>query len=131
MDKVNISSSVGKTIDIINNMSYNEKKDIFNIFSLGRLNSFILNDKIILISLIAFTHQKVNLKFPNTTTLDLLLKITNSTKDNSAYYQFLENLSILVEDLSYGCTEFSNCGLHTSKEITQKIKELLSSWTPF
>ena len=43
----------------------------------------------------------------------------------------LENLSILIEDFSYDCTEIDSCGLKTSQEIVNKIKEILNTWIPF
>ena len=65
------------------------------------------------------------------TPLKLLMKLTGEEKSNSGFYQFLEALAILVEDLSYGCTKIDTCGMKTSQEIINKIKEILSQWLPF
>jgi hypothetical protein len=38
---------------------------------------------------------------------------------------------MLVDDLSYGVSKFNSYGLTDSKQIINKIKELLNTWTPF
>ena len=115
------------------NMSYEEKKDLYNkIFTLGVLNDAKnVNDKLILISLLSLTYIKLKEKKPNITPLDIILSITKQKADGSYYYHFLEALAILVDDFSYLCNEADNCGLKTSQEIINKIKEILDSWTPF
>lgn len=113
-------------------LNYAQKKDIYEKeFSIGNFFSDDLNDRFMLISLIAFTYKKMKDKNPSVTVLQILLKITNQEEDNSAYYQFLEAISILVEDLSYGVKKIDPCGFKTSQEIINKIKEILNSWTPF
>lgn len=119
-------------LDEVEKLEYKEKVVIYSrIFSLGNLNSTDLNTKLILISLIALTYQQLQKKNPQITPLDILLKITRQAKDNSGFYQFLEGLSILVQDLSYGCTTFDSCGMKSSQEIINKIKEILNTWIPF
>ena len=59
------------------------------------------------------------------------MKITNQSKDGSAFYQALEGISIIVEDLCYMCDKADSCGLKTSNEIVEKIKEILNTWLPF
>jgi hypothetical protein len=59
------------------------------------------------------------------------MKLTDQKADNSAFYQFLESLAILTEDLSYGTTHIDSCGLKTSQEIIVRIKEILGQWLPF
>ena len=83
-----------------------------------------------LISLIALTSAKLKEKNPELTTLNLLVKITGE-KEGTYFYKFLESLSILVDDLSYNSTKFDPCGLKSSTDIINKIKELLNTWTPF
>ena len=70
-------------------------------------------------------------KDPLTNPLKLLMQITGQIKDNSFFYQFLESLSIIVEDFMYGCKKFDPCGLKSSQEIINRIKEILSTWVPF
>ena len=125
-----------KAIDSIviglDDLEYTEKLSVYNkIFSLGNTNSDNMNDKLVLISLVALTTQKMREKDATITPLKLLMKITGQIKDNSGFYQFLESLSILVEDMSYGCKKIDTCGMETSQEIINKIKEILNTWIPF
>lgn len=114
-------------------LSYDEKKKLYNdLFSLGVLNqSTNVNDKLILISLLSLTYIRLKEKNKKITPLDILKSITKQPEDNSYFYNMLEALSIIVEDFSYDCTVADNCGLKTSQEIINKIKEILDSWTPF
>lgn len=117
----------------VKNLSYDEKKNIYaQLFSLGFLNrSKNVNDKLILISLISLTYLKMQQKNPKIRVIDILKSITKQEEDNSSFYNMLEALSIIVEDHSYDCTTADNCGLKSSQEIINKIKEILDSWTPF
>jgi hypothetical protein len=119
-------------MDTLKNLSYNEKRDLYaKTFSLGYFSSDNVNDKLILISLVSLMYLKIKEKNKVVTPLQLLLKITNQEKDNSAFYEVLENLSIVVEEFSYSCKIADSCGLKSSEEIINKIKEILSTWTPF
>jgi hypothetical protein len=124
-----------KIIDIVNQLNkltYEEKKDVYQrMFTLGYLNSEEMNDRLILISLIALVYQKLKLKEEDITPLKILIKITGEKESNSGYFQFLEALSIIVEDFSYGMKKIDACGFKTSPEIINKIKEILNSWIPF
>lgn len=117
----------------LSNISFEEKKDIYDqLFSLGVLNDAkSVNDKLILISLVSLTYIKLKEKNPKITPLEILLSITKQKADGSFYYNFLESVAILVEDFSFLCNDADNCGLKSSKEIVNKIKEILDSWTPF
>jgi len=116
----------------IRNLDFEEKRKIYgNVFSFGYLWTNSLNDRLVLISLVALVSNQMKLKDPKVTTLQILIKITNKEKDNSAFYKALETLSILVDDFSYGIKVFDPCGFKTSQEIINKIKELLNTWMPF
>lgn len=114
-------------------LSYEDKKELYiKHFSLGVLkDARSVNDKLILLSLLSLTYIKLKTKNPKITPLEILLSITKTKADNSYYYHFLEALAILVEDFSFSCSEADNCGLKSSQEIINKIKEILDSWTPF
>lgn len=114
-------------------LSYSDKSKLFTrTFGFGTIESIKLNDKLILISLIAFAHSKLKVNNPDLTILDLLLQITKVDKDkNKHFYDALENLAIYIEDLTYGSKEFDSCGLDNSKDIINKIREYLLSWLPF
>ena len=124
--------AVDKVVYEIEQLSYLDKLSVFSkVFSLGKLNSVEFNEKLVLISLVALTTQKLREKDPTITPLKVLLKITGQVPDDSGFYQYLEGLACLVEDASYGCTKFDPCGCKTSDEIINKIKTILSSWLPF
>ena len=112
-------------------LTYEQRRDLHvRYFSLGSIGKN-LNDKLILISLLSLTYMKMKVKKPDITLLDILKSITKQAPDNSSFYQMLESLSIVVEDYSYGCSEADSCGLNSSQDIINKIKEILSSWLPF
>jgi len=116
----------------INKLSYEEKQDIYQrVFSLGSLTSDEMNDRLILISLVALVYQKMKLQDKNVTPITVLLKITGEKDKNSSYYQFLETLAIIAQDFSYDVKKIDTCGFKTSQEIINKIKDLLNTWIPF
>lgn len=122
---------VNTAITILDNLEYTDKLKVYSrIFSLGLLN-VDLTEKMVLLSLVGLVTHKMREKDATVTPLKVLLKITGQVPDNSGFYQFLEGLSVLVEDLSYGCTKFDPCGLTNSQDIINKIKEILNTWLPF
>lgn len=125
-------SIIDPTVETFKSLEYREKFNVYQrVFSLGKFQSDNFNDKLILISLIALTTNKMREKDPSITPLKILMQITNQVHDDSAFYQFLEALSLLVDDLMYGVNKFDSCGLTTSQEIINKIKEILNQWLPF
>lgn len=128
MDK----NAVQSAVSTFEGLEYTDKLSAYQkVFSLGNFTSEDLNEKLVLISLTALTYQKMKEKDSEITPLKILMKITGQIKDNSGFYQFLEALSILVTDMSYGCTKIDACGMKTSQEIINKIKEILDTWLPF
>lgn len=122
--------------EALKEISFKEKKELYTkLFSLGLFTktgtNHSVNDKLILISLLSLTYIKMKEKNPNVTVLEILLSITKQKADNSIFYQMLESLAILVEDFSYECTTADACGLKSSQEIINKIKEIINSWFPF
>ena len=124
-----------KVIDLsaqLNKLEYENRRDVYQrTFSLGYLASEEMNDRLVLLSLIALVYQKMKAKEKDITALVVLLRITGEKEKNTAYYQFLESLAIITEDFSYGIKKIDACGLKTSQEIINKIKELLNTWIPF
>lgn len=113
-------------------LDYHDKVYAYQkIFSLGSFVSCEMNDKLVLFSLLALVTSKMREKDSQITPLKILMKLTNQIKDNSAFYQFLEAVSIITEDLMYGCKKFDNCGMNNSQEIYSKIKLILNTWVPF
>jgi len=113
-------------------LKFKEKKSyFFSNYSLGAISGNSINDKLILISLLSFVYFKMKEKTPTVTVLDILKSITKQKQDDSSYYQMIESLAIIVEDFCYGCSVADNCGLKSSQEIINKIKEILGQWLPF
>lgn len=116
----------------LESLSYEDKLYVFNrIFSLGNIDTKNLDDKLVLVSLVALTTKKMRIKDSTITPLKILLSITKSTNDGTSFYQFLESLAIIIEDFMQNCETISSCGLNTSQEIINKIKTLLNTWIPF
>ena len=123
---------INQAVITLDKLDYTDKLQVHNrVFSLGTFDSPDLNEKLILISLVSLVTRKMREKDPTATPLSILMKITGQVKDNSGFYQFLESLSIIVEDFSYGCTKFDTCGLTNSQDIINKIKEIINTWLPF
>ena len=123
--------NVNQIVSSVNNLSVEEKSLVYTrCFGFGTLSSDKLNDKIMLISLVGLTASKLKEKNKDLKTLDILIQITKASKKDMVY-DFIVNLSIIVDDLSYLVKEFDSCGFNESKQIISKIKELISSWVPF
>ena len=124
--------AIEKVVADLSSLPYIDKQEVFSrIFSLGKFSSDDLNEKLVLVSLVALLTKQMRIQNPEITTLQLLLKLSGTIVDNSSYYQFLEGLSCLVEDALYGCTKIDACGCKTSQEVVEKIKNLLNNWLPF
>ena len=125
-----MNSITDETLTYLDNLDYLSKERIYKrLFSFGNIPG--LDNKIQLISLLALTSNKIKQKNPKITSLDILMKITHQDKDDSGFYQFLETLAIISDDLSYQCTEFNAYGCKSSEEVINKIKEILNTWLPF
>lgn len=127
-----MSTKVNNIASQIQELSFEEKSRLYTIsFGFGSISSVEMNDKLILLSLIALTSSKLKEKNEEMTTLDLLIKLTKVSKEDEHFYSFIENLAILVDDLSYHTKVFDTCGMKNSNEILNKIKETLETWLPF
>lgn len=125
-------NKVASLSEQIKGLTYEEKKRLYQSnFSVGYLYSADLNDRLVLISLLALTYQKLYQQDKTITPLKILIKLTKQEEDNSGFYHFLETLAILTEDFSYGIQKIDPCGMKSSQEIINKIKELLATWLPF
>lgn len=123
---------IDKAIYLLEDMSFKDKQSVYSkVYSVGTFSSTDMSEKLVLISLVALVTYKMREKNPETTALQVLLTITKQVPDNSGFYQFLEGLAVIVEDMSYNCNTFDSCGCKNSSEIITKIKEILSTWLPF
>ena len=103
-----------------------ELKELYNDnFTLSYLGEDI-NTKFALISLISYLQYKLKNKNPNITHYQIIKQIIKDQVPE----KFIIGLSIMCEDLSYGCSEFPTFGL-SDKEIPNKIKEILQKYLPF
>jgi hypothetical protein len=119
-------------IEKLDKLDYEGKRDAFvRVYYLGLFDGMEVNDKLVLISLVSLTYLKMKEKNEKITPLDILLNITKQKPDNSSFYQMLEALSIFVEEFTYQSKTADSCGLKTSQEVINKIKEILSTWMPF
>lgn len=95
-------------------------------YSIGYISGD-LNDKLTLISLVAFLTNIAKKKSPDATVYKVLKKVLIPEQDD--YY--LKALCVLTEDLMYGCSTFDSCGLKSFAEMSQKINELYKKMLPF
>lgn len=98
-------------------------------FSLGYFEMERLNDKLVLLSLLSLVYLKTLEKNPKATPADIIRQITKGMKHINE--DFIACLDSLVVELCYGVKTADNCGMKTSKEVINKIREILSTWTPF
>lgn len=113
-------------------MTFNELKSFYSEhFSLGGINTIdgrsAIENKFILISLIAHIYSKTKPKHPDLTYYSLIYKICNNMGFDE---NFIKGLAIIVEDFAYGCVEFPTFGLK-GKDILTEIQKILKSWLPF
>lgn len=119
-----------KLIDELNELDYTNKKLVFDyVFPMGTIGNGDINEIMILFSLTSLTYLKLKEKNRNIRVVDILKKITK--KDDEYFNQMLESISIIIENMCFGNVKASNCGLKNSKEIINKIKEILNTWSPF
>lgn len=101
-------------------------------FSTGYFSSEKLSNKLALISLICLVTYKMREKDKNITVKTVIEKIIQRQLNTSETFDsFLFGLSIICEDFMYGVKEIDNFGFKDSKQVIQKIKELLNEWMPF
>ena len=107
--------------------TYRQLETIYNnYFSLGKIAGNI-NEKFALISLIGYIVYNMKKKKPDVTYYQVVFKLSEGLGLSDVE---IKSLAIMVEDFSYECTEFPTFGLKP-KEMTEKIREILSKKMPF
>ena len=107
--------------------TFNKLQDIYiQYFSLGKIASNI-NEKFALISLIGYIVYNMKRKKPDVSYYEVIYKLAEGSGLSELE---IKSLAVIVEDFSYECTEFPTFGLKP-KEMTEKIKEILSKKMPF
>lgn len=111
-------------------LTYSELSGIYSRwFSLNGIAGEIDN-KFAVISLICLLTNAQKKKNPDTTCYEVIKKVTAKggltlPEDN------LKGFAVVCEDFLKGSTSFNSCGLKTSKEMIDKINEILANWLPF
>lgn len=114
----------------IKNLDYSEKQQLYSrVFSLGFIPTF--EDRIELISAVTLLTARLKEKDKDTKAIDILIKLTQQEKDNSGFYEFLESLSIICEELSKDCKVANIYKYKNYSELTTRIVEILTTWLPF
>jgi hypothetical protein len=126
-----MENRIREFINIWNEFSYEDKLTSYKNIISTQFFGDDMNAKMVLISLLARTFIGYKKKYPTKTMKDLVFMIAKPDKNDSSYINFLESLSVMTEDFSYGCTKFDACGCTTSKEAIAKIKQILTLWNPF
>lgn len=115
-------------------MKYEELDRIYSEnFSIGYLNppkkgeQTSFERKLILISLICAVTYKTQLKKPDVTHYQVIMKVSQRL---GLPEEFIKGLSIVCKDFGYQCTEFPTFGLK-GQEILKEIREILSTYIPF
>lgn len=107
--------------------TFSKLQDIYTqYFSLGKIASNI-NEKFALISLIGYIVYNMKRKKPDVSYYEVIYKLAEGSGLSELE---IKSLAVIVEDFSYECTEFPTFGLKP-KEMTEKIKEILSKKMPF
>lgn len=98
-------------------------------FSLAGLACDISN-KFALVSLICFLTKQARIKSPDATCYQVIMKIIDNEVSQHDM-QFIRGLSIVCSDLMKHCNDFLTFDMKSSKEMVNKIKEVLNTWLPF
>lgn len=113
-------------MDIITTPPYEEMQRIYSrYFTIGYLGPDI-STKFALVSLIGYLTEKLKEKKPDVTHYQVIRKLSESILSEDQ----MKGLAVICSDFACGCTQFPTFGIE-DKKIPAKIKEILSSWTPF
>lgn len=119
---------VGIILD--NRPSYNDLRNIYDkYFSLQRIDGDIDN-KFALISLICLLTDAQRKKSPGVTCYSIIKKVLSIIKLEIPD-DYCEGLAIICEDFMIGTNKYNSCGLKSSKEVIEKIGQILANWLPF
>ena len=111
--------------------TYQELQETYaTYYSLAGLNTSLEN-KFGLISLICFLTKQAKRKNPDVTCWQVIRKITENDLPSKDLELFHRGLSIICEDFMQHTTDFLTFDMKTSKDMINKIREILSTWLPF
>jgi hypothetical protein len=110
--------------------TYTELKEYYEkYFSLGGLCTDIGN-KFALVSLICFLTSQARKKSPDANCYQVIMKVIDK-KEHKYNMDFIKGLSIICDDLMLNTSEFLTFDMKSSKEMVNKILEILNTWVPF
>ena len=120
-------------------LTYDMRKYIFlTSFSSGAMTTESFSDKIELLHLLCFMSFKMQEKdsFKWDSSLKVLEYILDKTIDTSinanGFDNYLVGLSIICDDLMYGCKEIPKPEKYSNgQEVAKKIKSLIDQWCAF
>ena len=107
--------------------TYRQLRDFYaRYFGTGKLAADI-NMKFALISLIGYIVYNMKKKKPDVSYYEVCHKLMEGLGFEEID---VKGLAIVVEDFSYGCTDFPTFGI-PPKEMPKKIREILQKYMPF
>ena len=107
--------------------TYRQLQELYKrYFSTGNLAADI-NMKFALISLIGYIVYTMKKKKPDVSYYEVCYKLAEGLGFTELQ---IKGLAIMVEDFSYGCTDFPTFGLKP-KDMPGKIREILQKYMPF
>lgn len=110
--------------------SYQDLEDYYReYYSLGNLACSI-GEKFALISLICFLTKQARQKNPDATCYLVIMKIIDG-EESQHDMKFIRGLSVVCTDMMKQCNDFLTFDMKTSKDMVNKIKEILHTWLPF
>ena len=89
-----------------------------------------IDNKFALISLICLLTDAQRKKSPGVTCYSIIKKVLSIIKLEIPD-DYCEGLAIICEDFMIGTNKYNSCGLKSSKEIIEKIGQILANWLPF
>lgn len=109
-----------------NSLTFKERSKLFNeLFSTGYFTD--IQEKFAIISIAGWLTNELRVKKPDVTYYNVLKLVTKGLGIDDIE---LEKWAIIIEDFSYGISDFPHFDL-TLKEAPKKLKELFSHMMPF
>ena len=111
--------------------TYDELESYYNDnFSLSGLDTDISN-KFALISLICYLTAELRKNNPDVTCYKTIMAIVKKDNVNDQYFKFLRGLSVVCSDMMKHTKDYMTFDLKSSKDIINKVHEILNTWLPF
>lgn len=115
----------------------NERRALFaQYFSSGTNLEDSFAIKLEVLTLLSFLTQELGKRYPDEfkNAYDVLSKYVykDAVLDTSSWVAYIESLSIICDDLLFGCNPIPKPDKYTSAiEVKNRIKEIIAEWLPF